>query len=37
VATGKGRRGLDDALAQSSWALFDATRTADETASKPTR
>ena len=36
VATGKGRRGLDEALAQSQLArLFDATRTADETASKP--
>ena len=37
VATGKGRRGLDDALAHSQLhALFDATRTADETADKPT-
>lgn len=36
VATGKGRRGLDHALAQSQLGpLFDATRTADETASKP--
>jgi phosphoglycolate phosphatase len=36
VATGKSRRGLDDALAIASWqGLFDATRTADETASKP--
>jgi len=36
VATGKGRRGLDQALEQSNLgALFDATRTADETASKP--
>ena len=36
VATGKSRRGLDDALAQSQLhALFDATRTADETAGKP--
>ena len=36
VATGKGRRGLDEALAHSQLkALFDATRTADETASKP--
>lgn len=36
VATGKGRRGLDDALAHAQLAgLFDATRTADETASKP--
>jgi phosphoglycolate phosphatase len=36
VATGKGRRGLDEALAQAQLAgLFDATRTADETASKP--
>lgn len=36
VATGKSRRGLDEALAQSALgALFDATRTADETASKP--
>ena len=36
VATGKNRRGLDDALTQSELAgLFDATRTADETASKP--
>ena len=36
VATGKTRRGLDDALRRSGLAgLFDATRTADETASKP--
>jgi phosphoglycolate phosphatase len=36
VATGKSRAGLDDALAHSSLhQLFDATRTADETASKP--
>ncbi len=36
VATGKNRRGLDDALAQSDLrGVFDATRTADETASKP--
>lgn len=36
VATGKGRRGLDEALAHSSLkAMFDGTRTADETASKP--
>ncbi|WP_157263725.1 HAD family hydrolase [Azohydromonas aeria] len=36
VATGKARRGLDEALAHSQLAgLFDATRTADETASKP--
>ncbi len=36
VATGKGRRGLDHALAQMALGdLFDATRTADETASKP--
>ena len=36
VATGKGRRGLDEALAQSQLnALFDATRTADQTAGKP--
>jgi phosphoglycolate phosphatase len=36
VATGKGRRGLDDALAAVAAArLFDATRTADETAGKP--
>jgi phosphoglycolate phosphatase len=36
VATGKNRRGLDDALAQSELHhLFDATRTADETAGKP--
>jgi phosphoglycolate phosphatase len=36
VATGKSRRGLDEALGQAQLAgLFDATRTADETASKP--
>jgi len=36
VATGKGRRGLDEALAHSQLrGLFDGTRTADETASKP--
>ena len=36
VATGKGRRGLNEALAHSQLqGLFDATRTADETASKP--
>jgi len=36
VATGKGRRGLDEALAHSQLAgVFDSTRTADETASKP--
>ena len=36
VATGKSRAGLDDALAGTDLgALFDATRTADETASKP--
>ena len=36
VATGKGRRGLDEALAQSQLGpLFDGTRTADETAGKP--
>jgi len=36
VATGKHRAGLDHALAQSELhGLFDATRTADETASKP--
>ena len=36
VATGKNRRGLDHALAHSQLhGLFDATRTADETASKP--
>ena len=36
VATGKNRRGLDDALAHSQVkGLFDGTRTADETASKP--
>jgi len=35
-ATGKGRRGLDEALSHSQLAgMFDATRTADETASKP--
>ncbi|HEY4065578.1 MAG TPA: HAD-IIIA family hydrolase [Burkholderiaceae bacterium] len=36
VATGKSRRGLDEALHSSVLhGLFDATRTADETASKP--
>jgi phosphoglycolate phosphatase len=36
VATGKSRRGLDHVLKQSGLGpLFDATRTADETASKP--
>ena len=36
VATGKSRRGLDDCLhAVELQGLFDATRTADETASKP--
>ena len=36
VATGKSRRGLDDALAHAQLqGMFDATRTADETASKP--
>ncbi|MEF7614693.1 HAD-IA family hydrolase [Aquincola sp. MAHUQ-54] len=36
VATGKGRRGLDEALAHSGLsAMFDGTRTADRTASKP--
>jgi phosphoglycolate phosphatase len=36
VATGKGRRGLDEALAHTQLAgLFDGSRTADETASKP--
>ena len=36
VATGKGRRGLDEALAHSQLhGIFDGTRTADETASKP--
>ena len=36
VATGKSRRGLDHSLAHSQLkSLFDATRTADETASKP--
>jgi phosphoglycolate phosphatase len=36
VATGKTRRGLDDALRRSVLGgYFDATRTADETASKP--
>ncbi len=36
VATGKNRRGLDDALRQAQLVgLFDASRTADETASKP--
>lgn len=36
VATGKSRRGLDEALATVQLrGIFDATRTADETASKP--
>ena len=36
VATGKTRRGLDDALQHSALkGLFDTTRTADETAGKP--
>lgn len=36
VATGKSRRGLDEALSSTALhGLFDATRTADETASKP--
>ena len=36
VATGKSRRGLDEALNTSALkGLFDSTRTADETASKP--
>ncbi|MDE2398393.1 MAG: HAD-IA family hydrolase [Burkholderiales bacterium] len=36
VATGKSRRGLDEALAHSQLAgLFNGTRTADQTASKP--
>ena len=36
VATGKSRRGLDEALRTSQLrGVFDATRTADETASKP--
>jgi phosphoglycolate phosphatase len=36
VATGKARRGLNDALAHADLvSMFDATRTADETASKP--
>jgi phosphoglycolate phosphatase len=36
VATGKGRRGLDEAMAHSQLKdMFDGTRTADETASKP--
>ncbi len=36
VATGKGRRGLDEALASAQLqGVFDATRTADETAGKP--
>jgi phosphoglycolate phosphatase len=36
VATGKNRRGLDQALAQAELAgVFDASRTADETAGKP--
>lgn len=36
VATGKSRRGLDDALSSSALqGVFDASRTADETAGKP--
>jgi phosphoglycolate phosphatase len=36
IATGKNRRGLDDALTHSQLhGMFDGTRTADETASKP--
>ena len=36
VATGKARRGLDDALTHAQLhGMFDSTRTADETASKP--
>lgn len=36
VATGKSRRGLDEALAREELkGIFDATRTADETAGKP--
>ncbi|MGZ5215252.1 MAG: HAD-IA family hydrolase [Caldimonas sp.] len=36
VATGKSRRGLDEALQRSELrGMFDATRTADETAGKP--
>jgi phosphoglycolate phosphatase len=36
VATGKGRRGLDEALSHAQLhGIFDSTRTADETASKP--
>ncbi len=36
VATGKARRGLDEALTHSQLhGMFDSTRTADETASKP--
>jgi phosphoglycolate phosphatase len=36
VATGKNRRGLDDALSHAQLqGMFDATRTADETAGKP--
>ncbi len=36
VATGKGRRGLDEALRHAALqGVFDATRTADETAGKP--
>jgi len=36
VATGKSRRGLDEALAHAQLrGMFDATRTADETAGKP--
>ncbi len=36
VATGKARRGLDRVLKANGWQdYFDATRAADETASKP--
>jgi phosphoglycolate phosphatase len=36
VATGKGRKGLDEALAHAQLqGMFDSTRTADQTASKP--
>jgi phosphoglycolate phosphatase len=36
VATGKGRRGLDESIAHAALKeVFDSTRTADETASKP--
>jgi phosphoglycolate phosphatase len=38
VATGKSRRGLDEALASRQLrGVFDGSRTADETAGKPTR